>query len=64
VERDEEGDGFVHVWWEETKEGDAVGDARLMIETGAEIRFSRTFDDWGMSTGAGILLFQGFFDRR
>jgi hypothetical protein len=35
----------------------------LTIEIGAEFRFSRTFDDWGMSTGAGTLLFQGFLDR-
>ena len=35
VERDKEGDGFVHLRWEETKEGDTVGGARLTIETGA-----------------------------
>jgi hypothetical protein len=36
VERDKEGDGFVRLRWEETKEWDTVGGARLMIEIGAE----------------------------
>ena len=35
VERDKEGDGFVRLGWEETKEGDTVGGARLTIETGS-----------------------------
>ena len=35
VERDKEGDSFVHLRWEETKEGDTVHGARLTIETGA-----------------------------
>jgi hypothetical protein len=36
VERNKEGDGFGRLWWGETKEGDAVGGARLTIEIGAE----------------------------
>ena len=36
VERNKEGDGFVRFWWGETKEQEADGGARLMIETGAE----------------------------
>ena len=35
MERDKEGDGFVRLGWEETKEGDTVGGARLTIETGS-----------------------------
>ena len=35
MERDKEGDGLVHLRWEETKEGDTVHGARLTIETGA-----------------------------
>jgi hypothetical protein len=39
VERDKEEDGFVRLFvrlgWEETKEGDTVGGARLTIETGS-----------------------------
>ncbi len=41
VERDKEGDGFVHPGWEETKEGDAVHGAPLTIETGAGFPISR-----------------------
>ena len=36
VERNKEADGFGRLWWGETKEGDAVGGARLTIEIGAE----------------------------
>jgi hypothetical protein len=36
VERNKEGDGFARLRWGETKEGDAVGGARLTIEIGAE----------------------------
>ena len=36
MERDKEGDGFVRLRWEETKEGDTVGGACLTIEIGAE----------------------------
>ena len=36
VERNKEGDGFARLRWEETKEGDTVGGARLTIEIGAE----------------------------
>ena len=36
MERDKEEDGFVRIGWEETKEGDTVGGARLTIEIGAE----------------------------
>jgi hypothetical protein len=64
VERDKDREGFVHLQWEETKEGDTVHGARMTIETGAEFRFFRTFDDCGMAFGAGILLFKGFLDRR
>ena len=32
----QEGDGFARLRWEETKEGDTVGGARLTIETGAD----------------------------
>ena len=35
MERDKEGDGFVRLGLEETKEGDTVGGARLRIETGS-----------------------------
>ena len=35
VERDKEEDGFVRFGWEDTKEGDTVGGARLTIETGS-----------------------------
>jgi hypothetical protein len=42
VERDKEEGGFVRVGWEETKEGDAVGGARLMIEIGAEFPIGTT----------------------
>ena len=37
MERNKEVDGFGRLWWGETKEGDAVGGARLTIEIGAEI---------------------------
>ena len=36
VERNKEGDGFVRLRLEETKEGDTVGGARLTIEIGAD----------------------------
>jgi hypothetical protein len=36
VERNKEGDGFARLRWEETKEGDTVGGARLTLEIGAE----------------------------
>ena len=36
MERNKEGDGFARLRWGETKEGDAVGGARLTIEIGAE----------------------------
>jgi hypothetical protein len=36
VERNKEGDDFARLRWEETKEGDTVGGARLTIEIGAE----------------------------
>jgi hypothetical protein len=36
VERNKEGDGFGRFRWGETKEQDAVGGARLTIETGAD----------------------------
>jgi hypothetical protein len=36
VEGNKEGDGFVRFRWEETKEQDAVGGARLTIEIGAD----------------------------
>jgi hypothetical protein len=35
VDRDKEEDGFVHLWWEETREGGTVGGAHLTIETGS-----------------------------
>ena len=42
MERNKEGDGFERVWWGKTKEGDAVGGARLMIEIGAEFTIGIT----------------------
>jgi hypothetical protein len=36
VERNKEGDGFARLRWGETKEGDAVGGARLTIEISAQ----------------------------
>ena len=36
LERNKAGDGFERLRWGETKEGDAVGAARLTIEIGAE----------------------------
>ena len=42
VERNKEGDGIGRLRWRETKEGDAVGGARLTIEIGVEFRFSCT----------------------
>ena len=36
VERNKEGDGFVRLRLEETKEGDTVGGARLTLEIGAD----------------------------
>ncbi len=36
VERNKEGDGFARLRWEETKEGGAVGGARLTFEIGAK----------------------------
>ena len=49
VERDKEEDGFVHLGWEETREGGTVGGTRLTIEIGSLSRFSRTLDDCGPS---------------
>jgi hypothetical protein len=43
VERNKEGDGFVDFRWGETKEQEADGGVRLMIETDAEFRFICTF---------------------
>ena len=40
VERDKEGDDFVHLRWEENKEGDTVHGARLTIETDAGVSIS------------------------
>src|SRR5215472_2468247 len=42
VERNKEGDGFVRFRWAETKEQEADGGARLMIETGAEFPIGPT----------------------
>jgi len=36
LERDKERDGFARLRWEETREGNTVGGARLTIETGAD----------------------------
>ena len=36
MERNKEGDGFVRLWWGETKEADSVGGARLTIETDSD----------------------------
>jgi hypothetical protein len=58
VERNKEGDGFGRLWWGETKEGDAVGGARLTIEIGAEfpigITGSKTLVSDSVSEGATI----------
>jgi hypothetical protein len=49
VEPNKEGDGFARLGWEETKEEDAVGGARLTVETGSLFRFSRTLDDLALA---------------
>ena len=51
MERDKEGDGFLYLRWEETKEGDTVHGARLMIETGPD---SRSVPECRCSTGCII----------
>ena len=52
MERNKEGDGFGRLWWGETKEGDAVGGARLTIEIGAEFPIGTTWLAGGR-TGRG-----------
>jgi hypothetical protein len=45
MERNQEGNGLDRLGWDEPKEGDTVGGARLTIETCSLFWFFRTFDD-------------------
>jgi hypothetical protein len=58
VERNKQEGGFERFRWRETKEGDAVDDACLTIEIGAEFRFPRTLAELGQISEIAVLFFQ------